>query len=355
MINKKYMKKAAVLCAIGVLSISLAACGGSSSSKSSSYDYDYSDSYSNSSTYRDKSSSGDTESVDDMTGEQLYSMSGDATIQTKEYDDSYTKLRQKITDVKGVLQNVNTTNNDKEWYTGGREKLAKYRVTNITVSVPSDQFAAFMEGLGDIGHVMNSNTSMNNETGSYTKNKAKIEVLQDQKARLQTYLDQAKSMDEMLKIEKQIEDVNLRLYSIQGVQNRIDTNVQYSTVNIRLEEVVKYTEVKDENFFTKCAEVFTESISALIAFIKWIIYAIVGIAPFAIFFGAIAGVLFIIYKALGLDKKKAQKRADAVKKMNLTPYMQQKLEREKAETELKQQQIQKNIVVQQNQDKENNE
>ena len=125
----------------------------------------------------------------------------------------------------------------------------------------------------------------------------------------------------MMSIEDRIADVRYRLESMGSQLRTYDNLVDYSTFNINIAEVVKYTEPappEPEKYWDRVARSFTDAVKdvwlSLENFFVGFVGALPGLVLFVVIVGIMVGVVVLIVK--GARKKGAKKsKADAEKKM----------------------------------------
>ncbi|MEM3697994.1 MAG: DUF4349 domain-containing protein [Candidatus Bathyarchaeia archaeon] len=106
----------------------------------------------------------------------------------------------------------------------------------IQVIVPKDKFDTVINKLGELGTITDLKISSTDITQEYVDLNSRLKVLEAQKELLTSWLKQAKTIDELLKIRSEIENVESQIEQIKGRLNYIALNTDFSTVDIYLKE-----------------------------------------------------------------------------------------------------------------------
>jgi large-conductance mechanosensitive channel len=309
-------KKSLLLLASAGMLLSLYGCGSSSSSSSSS-DLSVPDivGYTEKSgaaadsainSYADASSlsAGTANSQTAVTGEKIV-YTGSVSIESLNYDDSAKALQADITKYNGIIESETENDGNTVWYTEGTEQ-DKSRTLYLSVRIPTESFQAFMDGTGDLGNVTSKSSNADNITKQYSDNSVEIEALKKEEDRLLAMMDQAKTIDEMVTVESRLSDVETELNQKQSYQSSMDTDVKYSTVQVTLNEVKKYSPAENKmqtsGFWQSVKDTFTWAWSFLVWLLQRIVLTIIAFLPVGI-------VAFVIYLAVRkiMKKNKAKK------------------------------------------------
>ena len=103
---------------------------------------------------------------------------------------------------------------------------------NITVRVPSAHFDEAMNAAGSMGAVKSKNISTEDVSERFYDLQTRLEARKIMRARLQTYLSQAKDMKDMLQIESELNRVVSDIESMEGSMKRLSGQIDYSTIDV---------------------------------------------------------------------------------------------------------------------------
>jgi len=123
------------------------------------------------------------------------------------------------------------------------EKLAKERGgylvlredNQITVRVPSAKFDATLDELVKLGEVVHRNVSIEDVTDLYFDMQIRMKNLEVVKKRLEELLEKAKTVEESLAGQRQIERVTIELERLRGKLKLIAELVLFSTITVVFE------------------------------------------------------------------------------------------------------------------------
>ena len=210
-------------------------------------------------------------------------------IESKEYE----KAKQAITDLigtyNGVVQSEEEYDNAYRWYYDDYTKDSGTKELHIECRIPSKyykQFLAGLETLGENSKVVNKSATVENITQQYYDNTIKIETLRVQEERLMNMLEQADNVQDMLSIESRLLDVQTELNILTNTVLKMDMDVAYSYVSIRLDEVLEYSlDVEKSTFFTRMSDAFEEVCDFTGELFEGIIVAIMYLIPVLILVG----------------------------------------------------------------------
>lgn len=113
---------------------------------------------------------------------------------------------------------------------------AGLRSATITIVVPVDQFEEALSRIGGAGEVLSRNASGQDVTEEYVDLQSQLANLEATQARIRGFLDQAKTVEEALKVNAQLTEIERQISQIKGRQNFIDQKSAFSTITIQLRE-----------------------------------------------------------------------------------------------------------------------
>ena len=227
-------------------------------------------------------------------------------IQTLTFAETAQKIHEVIRQYDGIIESESSTDSDYEWY---KDESAKRRGTLssfMVIRVPTEKYEDFLAGIeGTGGKITNRSMDVQNITRVYNDQTVYIESLEKQEARLLQMMEQAQTIEEMITVEERLTEVQTELNQARSRLAGMDTDVAYSTINISLTEVVKYTDnpVKKKTFLERTGAVIAGSISGFLDVMEMLLDVVIYLLPYAVLAGAIvAAVLF------GTRKKRAERR-----------------------------------------------
>ncbi|OJJ21621.1 hypothetical protein BKI52_14005 [marine bacterium AO1-C] len=106
--------------------------------------------------------------------------------------------------------------------------------SRVKVRVPSKDIQAAIQDLTAIGKVKDKSITTRDVTAKFYDRTIRLENAQKTRARYLKLLDKAKNVEEILKVEKELERLNATIDLLKGELNQYSHLVTYSTINVRL-------------------------------------------------------------------------------------------------------------------------
>ena len=245
----------------------------------------------------DSSASSDSTEI---TGDKLV-YTGSLTIETLNYDDTVSAVNDHIKAYKGILEHQESYDNDTGWYENNGTRTGM-RSMNLTVRMPTDSFDSFLNDLEGDGRVTYRSSDVQNITKQYNDNSAEIEALEKQQSRLLEMMDQAETIEDMVAIEQRLSEVETELNQKKSYQSSMDTDVEYSTVYVTIQEVTRYQSKtgKDiSDFGTRLKEAFSSVGVTFVWLLQGLLLLIVNLIPYAAVVVLVILVIKLIEKLTG--------------------------------------------------------
>lgn len=222
------------------------------------------------------------------------------SLETLEFDEFITSLEKLIAEKGGYVEYLDQSNDT--YYGSGR--YASY-----TIRIPENQLDMFVDHIGDMASIKNKNESVTDVTLSYVDLESQRDMYEIEQENLLELLDKAETIEDMIVIESRLTEVRYQLQSMESQLRTYDNLVDYATITIYVEEVVRL-EPKEEapagerirvGFSNSVAEVFDRAKEFGINFVIALPVIIYNLIILAIF----AGIIFLIVK---LIIRKSRKR-----------------------------------------------
>ena len=184
--------------------------------------------------------------------------SGYVTMQTTEFDEAVAKLEQSVKDFGGFVQDSGVQGHARTMSDG--TTVIQDRWAHYVVRIPTDNFDLFMTSADGIGNVTNSSRSAQNVTSQYTDYEARLESLTIQEERLLEMLKQSGDLDSLITLEARLSEVRYEIESIERNLRNLDQRLAYSTIELDVSEVEKYTPYVPvtRTFGEKLADAFSD-------------------------------------------------------------------------------------------------
>jgi|GEM_PF-2283280 len=155
----------------------------------------------------------------------------DFTINTKNYNDDYKKLKDLLAANQGYIESESTYGQEPT------TENASGRSSSFLLHVPVENYEKFIAGVSGIGELESKNLYTQDISSNYYDNDSRIAVLEERKARLMEHLKAATDMEDVIALEADLSDVLYDLDQLKGAKRGMDNQVEYATVSVYLYEI----------------------------------------------------------------------------------------------------------------------
>jgi hypothetical protein len=170
----------------------------------------------------DISSSGDIPS-----SSRMIVKNGNITLLVADPDVALDRVTQVVGDVGGYIIS------SRVWFTSAQDK--SYKNATLTIGVPVDQFEPALVRLRGIAkQVLDETESGQDVTDQYVDLQSQLVNLQATRDRIRSFLDKATTVDETLKVNDQLSQVEQQIETIQGKQKYLSDRSAFSTLTINI-------------------------------------------------------------------------------------------------------------------------
>jgi hypothetical protein len=153
---------------------------------------------------------------------------GNVKLLVKDTDRSLDGVTQIVSDVKGYIVSSRVWYQD---YYG-----TNYKYATLTMGVPVDQFENALLRLRGLSiRVLDENATGEDVTDQFVDLQSQLTNLEATRDRIKGFLDQAKTVDEALRINQQLSEVEAQIEQIKGKMNYLSNRSAFSTITIDLE------------------------------------------------------------------------------------------------------------------------
>jgi len=249
----------------------------------------------------------------DITGDKIiYASTID--IQTLKYKETTEKIDNLITKYKCIIQSETEHDSNFDWYMNGSKDDTGTLYSNLVIRVPSKNFQKFINELEDTGKIVSKSVSAENITKEYNSTEITIESLEVQKDRLLEFMKEADTVSEMIEIETKLTDVERELNQAKSSLEQMETDIEYSYVQLRIDEVYKYDNKLDNNtFFNRLINTIKDSGNNFLVFFENILFGFILMFPYLVI---IAIIVFVVYKQYKKRKTRIKEKIEEIKNEN---------------------------------------
>lgn len=218
------------------------------------------------------------------------------TAETEDMDAFLSHIEQRVGQLEGYIE-------ARDIYNGSAYDGNVSRRATLTIRVPADKLDSFVQQVADVGNIISNTEESDDVTLQYTATESRLKVLKTEEERLLAFLEEAKSVSEMLEIEKRLTEVQAQLESLTSQLKVYDNLVDYGTIRLSVDEVEQYTEVpeKDLTMWQKISTGFATSLKNVGEILKGLLIFFVVCIPYLIPIAVVGGVVLLV---LWLRKRK---------------------------------------------------
>ena len=226
--------------------------------------------------------------------ERKITKAGSLSIEAEQgnFKDVESKLKSIVLSTDSYLLSENVNKYDSGW--------KSYYNGYYQIKVDTRKYSTVVAQLKGIGEVKSFNENAEDITGSYTNVKIEIE---SEKAKLDRYnqmYKEAALISDKLQLNDRMFEQERKIKYLEDSLSNIDTRVDYSTINVRINE-------KQSEYVNVVFVKFSELIKGLVSSLNTLLRFIFIIAPWAIFIFAVRFIKNLLKRKLYAQKPEKRK------------------------------------------------
>lgn len=237
-------------------------------------------------------------------------------VETQEYETLMTNLENRVKELGGYIQNLDSYNGSNYGYnfSGSYKSGSTRRYANLTIRIPQQKLDDFVGSISDLANVVTRRESVEDVTLQYVDLQSHKESLQVEQKRLLALLERAETLEDIITLENRLTSVRYQIESMESSLRTFDDQVDYSTVQLRVDEVEVYTpvEVKEETAWERMVNGFLESLTDVrdgaVNFGIWFVVHI----PYLVIWAIVITAIVMIIKKIRRGKKAKREKKKAV-------------------------------------------
>ena len=209
------------------------------------------------------------------------------------------QVEERLSQFGGYLQ-------QKELYQGSAYRGTARRSASLVIRVPAKDLDVFLFHLNNSAHVVSTSESVDDVTLHYIDVDSHLKALQVEEQRLLSMMEKAENLSDLLAIEQRLTQVQQEIQSVGSQLKALDSQIEYATIHLSLDEVVEYTPVEEESPWKKIGTGFMDSISDIWNGIVDTFVFLVANSPRLVLLGGIAALAIVIIRRSN-KRRKAKK------------------------------------------------
>lgn len=231
-------------------------------------------------------------------------------LETKNFEEVTTALNRKVTELGGYIECSNVS------YPGSYDQYTGRRSMNLSARIPCERLDDFVQQVETAGNVTYKSENVTDVTLQYKDTESRKNSLLVEQKRLNELMKKAETVEDIIAIESRLSQVRYELESIESQLRTYDNQVDYSTVNVNINEVVDYTPVKESTVWERISEGFSASLTAVGEFFKNLFVGILAFSPIIILIAAVIAIIVLIIRAV-VKKCRRKKEKTTEEKENI--------------------------------------
>jgi len=184
-------------------------------------------------------------------------------------------------------------------------KSEKLKTGNLTLRLPAAKFGSTVEEIKTMGEVINESTNSVDISEQYYDTATRIVNLEVQENRLRELISKAQNVDEILKIENELNRVRNEIDLMSTNMNRWDNQISLSTLYVNLKEVKagKLESINVPTVWTNAYNGFVGAINTILRGGQRLFILIISTIPYLIILAVLILIAYIVY-----NKKKRKNK-----------------------------------------------
>lgn len=218
-------------------------------------------------------------------------------VETETYDELLETLLQRLEALGGYAESFSTHGNGSN------------RNGNITARVPKERVDEFLQVVEGASNITYRHEEVEDVTLNYVDMESRKKMLQKEQDRLLEFLDEAQTLEDIITLESRLTEVQYELERMESQLRSYDNLIDYSTIHISIDEVVRYTPPVPETTWERISTGFSENLYNVVDGIKEFFIEVIIHIPNIVVFAIVVAFLALIAKiVLSIERKQNQKR-----------------------------------------------
>lgn len=225
----------------------------------------------------------------------------DLSVETEDYDSLLGTLEKQIAALGGYIEYQ---------YQYNGSIYSDYQTTRdsqMKIRIPVECLDEFVVKVGEWTNITNKEERVEDVTLRYVDLESHKKALLTEQERLLELLEQAESVEDIIAIEQRLSDVRYELESMESQLRTLDNQIDYSTINLNIQEVRRLTPTEEKSAWDKMKNGFVRTIYQIGDDVEYgFIWFVINIPYFIIWIIIILIVFFVIRAFLRRRKRKAE-------------------------------------------------
>ena len=250
-------------------------------------DYEYAEEVSE----ENGSSQAETVEKGETTGRKLI-RNVDMDVETESFDALLASAQSQAEELGGYIESSSISNSSYASSTSAA------RSARLTARIPSEKLDGYLAGISKQSNVTRKSESTEDVTLQYVDLQSHKKALLAEQESLLSMMEQAESIEDIIAINEQLTDVRYQIESMESQLRTYDNQVDYSTVNLYIDEVERYTPGAAKSAGARIAEGFSANIYRVGSFFKNFAIEFIILLPILIAIAIVLGIAILIVRII---------------------------------------------------------
>ncbi|HBP64354.1 MAG TPA: DUF4349 domain-containing protein [Desulfosporosinus sp.] len=144
------------------------------------------------------------------------------TLEVATINDAVTRISKEVQKMGGYVVESQQNGSDRQ------------STAHLTLKVPADKLNGFRDSLVTWGEILDEHLLANDITNQYYDSQVRLQTLETEEKRYLEILNQAKTVDDVLKVENALTNIRQQIEQLKGQLKLWNNIVDYSTMNLQL-------------------------------------------------------------------------------------------------------------------------
>ena len=240
----------------------------------------------------------------------------DMSVETEEYDALIPALENQVASLGGYIEEMSVSN--RIYHYTNDMNLKNMRSAYMTARIPKENLDAFVSAVAQQSNVVRRYESVTDVTLQYVDLESHKKALSAEQDRLLELMEKAETVEDIITIEGRLSEVRYQLESMESQLRTFDNKIDYSTVNISIDEVEIYSPNETTSAWQRISVGFMNSLRGvgrgISNFVIWFIIHL----PYIVVWAVIIVVIILIIRAV--RRSMSKRRNVKGKKGRKNPY-----------------------------------
>ena len=190
------------------------------------------------------------------------------------------------------------------------DQQVKQRCANVTARVPKEKLDGFLAQVGEQTNITSRSENVEDVTLQYVDLESHKKALVTEQERLLALMEKAETVEDIIAIEGRLSEVRYQLESMESQLRTYDNRIDYSTVELSITEVRKYSPPQEATVWQRIQSGFMKSLDDIGFGIRdFAIRFVIDIPYIVLWLAGIAVAVIVVRILWKVWKKRRIKRA----------------------------------------------